>query len=45
MNKIHEYVMVLTITIISLVGKINIPLPTSKGHEFGVILMVDAERE
>ena len=46
MNKIHEYEMVLTIRIICIVGKINIPLPTSKEvHERGVILMVDPERE
>ena len=46
MNKIHEYEMVLTMRINCLVGKINMPLPTSKeGHECGVILMVDPERE
>ena len=47
MNKIHEYEMVLTIRlIISIIGKINIPLPASKeGHECGVILMVVPERE
>ena len=46
MNKIHEYEMVLTMRIIFLVGKINMPLPTSKeGHECGVILMADPERE
>ena len=45
-NKIHEYEMVLTMRIICLVGKINIPLPTSKeGHECGAILMADCERE
>ena len=45
-NKIHEYEMVLTIRIICLVGKINMPLPTSKeGHECGVIPMSDPERE
>ena len=38
--------MVLTIRIICLVGKINIPLPTSKeGHECGVIPMAEPERE
>ena len=46
MNKIHEYEMVITIRIICLVGKINIPLPTSKeGHECGVISMDGLERE
>ena len=46
MNKIHEYEMVLTIRIMCLVGKINIPLPTSKeGHECGVIPMVEPEKE
>ena len=46
MNKIHEYEMVLTMRIIFLVGKINMPLPTSKeGHECGVILMVELGRE
>ena len=47
MNKIHEYEMVLTIRIICLLsGKINMPLPTSKeGHECGVILMAEPERE
>ena len=46
MNEIHEYEMVLTIRIICLVGKINIPLPTSKEvHECGVILMGELERE
>ena len=44
-NKIHEYEMVLTIRIICIVGKNNIPLPTSKGgHECGVILMADPEK-
>ena len=38
--------MVLTIRIIFLVGKINIPLPTSKeGHECRVILMAELKRE
>ena len=38
--------MVLTMRIICLVGKINMPLPTSKEvHECGVILMVGAGRE
>ena len=46
MNKIHEYEIVLTMRIICLVGKINMPLPTSKeGHECGVILMVEPRRE
>ena len=46
MNKIHEYEIVLTMRIICLVGKINMPLPTSKeGHECGVILMVVLGRE
>ena len=46
MNKIHEYEMVLTMRIVFLVGKINIPLPTSKeGHECGVILMAKPRRE
>ena len=46
MNKIHEYEMVLTMRIICLVGKINMPLPTSKeGHECGVILMAEPGRE
>ena len=46
MNKIHEYEMVLTMRIICLVGKINKLLPTSKeGREFGVIPMVEPERE
>ena len=46
MNKIHEYEMVLTMRIICLVGKINMPLPTSKeGHECGVILMAKPRRE
>ena len=46
MNKIHEYEIVLTMRIICLVGKINIPLPTSKeGHECGVILMAEPGRE
>ena len=46
MNKIHEYEMVLTMRIICLVGKINIPLPTSKeGHECGVILMAEPRGE
>ena len=45
-NNIHEYEMVLTIRIICLVGKINIPLPTSKeGHECGFIPMDEPERE
>ena len=45
-NKIHEYEMVLTMRIICLVGKINMPLPTSKeGHECGVILMAELGRE
>ena len=40
MNKIYEYEMVLTIRIIFTVGKINIPLSTSKeGHEWGDIPM------
>ena len=40
------YEMVLTVRIICLVGKINIPLPTSKeGHECGVILMVEPKIE
>ena len=44
--KIHEYEMVLTMRIIFLVGKINMPSPTSKeGHECGVILMAETERE
>ena len=44
--KIHEYEMVLTMRIICLVGKINMPLPTSKeGHECGVIPMAEIERE
>ena len=42
-NKIHEYEMVLTIRIICLVGKINMSLLTSKGHECGVILMAKPE--
>ena len=38
--------MVLTMRIICLVGKINMTLTTSKeGHECGVILMADPERE
>ena len=38
--------MVLTMRIICLVEKINMPLPTSKeGHECGVILMAEPERE
>ena len=38
--------MVLTMRIICLVGKINIPLPTSKeGHECGVIPMVEPKIE
>ena len=38
--------MVLTIRIICIVGKINMPLHSSKeGHECGFILMVDPERE
>ena len=42
MNKIHEYEIVLTMRIICLVGKINMPLLTSKeGHECGVIMMAD----
>ena len=46
MKKIHEYEMVLTIRIIYLASKINIPLPTSKErHECGVILMAKTERE
>ena len=46
MNKIHEYEIVLTMRIICLVGKINIPLPTSKeGHECVVIPIVEPERE
>ena len=46
MNKIHEYEMVLTTRIICLVGKINMPLPTSKEeHECGVISMDEPERE
>ena len=46
MNKIHEYEMVLTIRIICLVGKINIPFLTSKeAHECEVILMAELERE
>ena len=46
MNKIHEYEMVLTMRIICLVGKINMPLPTSKEeHECGVTLMVGLGRE
>ena len=46
MNKIHEYEMVLTMRINCLVGKINMPLPTSKeGHECGVIPMAETERE
>ena len=46
MNKIHEYKMVLTMIIICVVWKINIPLPKSKeGHECGVILMADPKRE
>ena len=45
MNKIHEYEMVLTMRIIYLVGKINMPLLTGKeGHECGVILRFDPER-
>ena len=45
-NKIHEYEMVLTMIIMCLVGKINIPLPTSKqGHECGVIMMARPGRE
>ena len=46
MNKIHEYEIVLTMRIICLVGKMNMPLPTSKeGHECGVILMAEPGRE
>ena len=46
MNKIYEYEMVITIRIICLVGKISIPLPTSKeGHECRVIQMVEPEKE
>ena len=46
MNTIHEYEVVLTIRKICLVGKINMPLSTSKeGHECGVISMVEPERE
>ena len=46
MNKIHEYELVITMRIICLVGKFNMPLPTSKyGHECGVILMVAPGRE
>ena len=46
MNKIHEYEMVLTIRIICIVGKINIPLPKIKeGHEWGFIMMAEPERE
>ena len=46
MNKIHEYEMVLKMRVICLVWKINIPLPTSKdGHECGVIMMAEPERE
>ena len=38
--------MILTMRIICLVGKINIPLPTSKeGHDSGVILMAEPGRE
>ena len=38
--------MILTMRIICLVGKINMPLPTSKeGHECGVILMADPKRQ
>ena len=45
MNKIHEYEMVLTMRIICRVGKIDMPLPTSKeGHECGVIQMAEPER-
>ena len=45
-NKIHEYEMVLIMRTICLVGKINMPLPTSKeGHECGVILMVEPGKE
>ena len=45
-NKIHEYEIILTMRIICLVGKINMPLPTSKeGHECGVIMMVEPGRE
>ena len=46
MNKIHEYEMILTIRIICLIGKINMPLPTSKeGHECGFISMNEPGRE
>ena len=46
MNKIHENEMVLTIRIIFIAGKMNIPLPTSKeGYECGVIQMDKHERE
>ena len=46
MNKIHDYEMLLMMRIICFVGKINIPLPTSKeGHECGVIPMVEPGRE
>ena len=43
MNKIHEYEMILTIRIIFLVWKINMPLPTIKGHKCGVIPMDEPE--
>ena len=46
MNKIREYEIVLTMRIFFLVGKINMPLLTSKeGHECGVILMAEPGRE
>ena len=45
-NKIHEYEMVLTIRIICLVGKIDMPLPTSKeGNDCEVIMMAEPKRE
>ena len=44
--KIHECEMVLTMRIICLVWKINMPLPKSKEiHECRVILMADPGRE
>ena len=46
MNKTHDCEMVLTMRIIYLVGKINMPLLTGKeGHECGVISMDELERE
>ena len=46
MNKIHEYEIDLTMRIICLVGKINMPLPRNKeGHECGFILIAESGRE